>query len=57
MNSSAVKTFHETNQAGNYMDLCDEKVYHQRYLYKNTEWFEYSSTINISLHFNSMKAK
>lgn len=27
MNSSAIKTFHGTNQAGNYMDLCDRRLH------------------------------
>lgn len=57
-NSYTVKTIHGTNQAGNYMDLCDGRLYLQTYMYKNTEWFKYSTTIKAedTLNFNSIKA-
>lgn len=57
MNSSAGKTFHKTNQARSYMDLCDGGLYLQIHLYKNSKWFEYSNTIKAEdiLNFNSMK--
>lgn len=58
MNSSAIKTFHGTNQAGNYMDFCDRGLYLKHNCTKNSEWFENSHTIkseDIFVNFNLMK--
>lgn len=40
------------------MDLCDGRLYLQTHMYKNTEWFKYSTTIKAedTLNFNSIKA-